>query len=115
MENDLNNFFSHMFYDRLKTITGINFESDDHKTAQEICSTIFWMKKSKLEFNFDMTEKDFNYCQARTDSELYTTMSMFSKEALSMQSYEFAVIMQDFADLIREKRGLGVNVLPMVK
>ena len=86
-------FFSYMFYGRLNTLTGIDIASDDHKKAREICSTIYWMKKSKMEFDFKMTEKDFNYCQAVTDMELYTFMAMFSQEALYMQAYEFVVIM----------------------
>ena len=62
-----------------------------------------------------MTEKDFNYCQAITDVELYTQQALFSREALAIQTHEFAAIMADFADLTHERRGLDFNVLPMAK
>lgn len=68
-----------------------------------------------MEFAFDFTDKDFNYCQAITDMELYTSQSLFSLEALHMQTHEFAVIMKDFADLAGERRGLFFNVLPQAK
>ena len=62
MEKDLGKFFSFMFYGRLNSLTGIPIAIDDHAKAREVCSTVYWMKQSKMEFDFDFTELDFAYC-----------------------------------------------------
>ena len=62
MENDMLKFFSYMFYGRLSQATGIPIAADEHEKAKEICSTIYWMKQSKMEFAFDFNRRDFAYC-----------------------------------------------------
>ena len=115
MEKDMLKFFGQMYYGKLSQLTGIPLAVDDHAKAREICSTIYWMKQSKKEFRIDLTAKDFNFCQAITDVELYTQQALFSRDALAIQTHEFAAIMADFADLTHERRGLDFNVLPMAK
>lgn len=34
MQDDINGFVSHLFYERLSTLTGIDIGSDDHKKAR---------------------------------------------------------------------------------
>ena len=115
MENDMLKFFGQMYYGKLSQITGIPLAVDDHKKAREICSTIYWMKQSKIEFKIDLKQKDFDYCQAISDLELYSQQALFSREALALQTHEFVTILADYADLAHERRGLEFHVLPMAK
>ena len=55
MEDDLLEFFSYMFYGKLSKLTGFTIANDDHKKAKDICSTIYWMKQSKMEFDFELS------------------------------------------------------------
>ena len=115
MEEDMLKFFSYMFYGKLSQITGIAIASDDHQKAKDICLTIFWMKQSKIEFAFDLSQRDEEYCNAINNLDSFTRQSFFSTEALQIQTHEFVTIMTDFADLVQQRRGLLFEVLPNAK
>ena len=57
---------------------------DDHDKAREVCSTIYWMRQSKMDFSVNFRQRDFEYCEAIAALELYTYQALFSKEALQM-------------------------------
>ena len=112
MQEEFGYFFAWIFYGRLARLTGIAFGADDHKIAREICSTVYWMKQSKMEFAFDFNKRDFAYCQAVSDFELYTYQSLYSMESLIMQTHEFQIIMRDFAEIVLRDRGLAIGSHP---
>ena len=100
MKRDLDEFFSKMFIPRLVAITGI--EDLDLTEAKKVCSTLYWMKASRMEMKVQLTEEDWNFCGAIMDSNLYLESGLITKESLDMGSYEALNIMREISKMVIE-------------